>query len=149
MFSISCLYLIEVLHYSHCEYEHFFYFPPGVWHDTMDRIRVSCRKTSTAALPHSQDTGCGQSHTSNCRSPDTSRPHLGLPGGSTRTPSRNDPHIPGGTARNNRRRPGKTPSVLDDVASDYLSLFYNSAKYSRFHGSTNPKTPFKFLQFES
>jgi len=49
--------------------------PPGVLHDTKDRTRVSCRKTSAGALPHSRDTGCGQTRTSDCRSQGTSLQH--------------------------------------------------------------------------
>ena len=43
--------------------------------DTMDRIRVSFRKTSGAALPHSRDSGCTQSRTSDCRSRGASQRH--------------------------------------------------------------------------
>lgn len=59
--------------------------PPGAWYDTMDRIRVSCRKTSVAALPHSRDSVCVQSRTSDFRSRDISQRHPGSQAGNSRT----------------------------------------------------------------
>jgi len=72
-----------------------------------DKIRVSCRNTSGAALPHSPGTGSGQSHTSDCHSQDNARPPPGLPDGNTRTPSRTDPHILEEKARNIKENPIK------------------------------------------
>jgi len=45
--------------------------PHGAWRCRRDRIRGSCRRTSTAAPPCRRDTGCGQTRPSGCRSPDT------------------------------------------------------------------------------
>ena len=66
------------------------------------------------------DTGCGQIHTSDCRSRDTSRQHPGSQDENTRTPSRTDAHILEGTAQNNKRTPGKTPCVPDDAGGRSL-----------------------------
>ena len=95
--------------------------PPGVWHDMMGRIRVSCRKTLGAALLHSRGTGYGQTRTSDCCSPDTSRQHPGLQDGNTHTPSLTDARIPEETARNNKRIPDKKPCVPDDAGGRSLS----------------------------
>jgi hypothetical protein len=48
------------------------------------------------------------------------RPHPGSQDGSTRTPSRNETHIHEGTARNNKRIPGKTLCVPDVAAGRSL-----------------------------
>ena len=103
-----------------------------------DKIRVSCRNTSGAALPHSPGTGSGQSHTSDCHSQDNARPPPGLPDGNTRTPSRTDPHILEEKARNNKRKSGKKPCVPDDAAGRSLpwqtflrgNLFYSCSYFS-------------------
>lgn len=48
--------------------------PPDAWHG---RTRGSCRRTSTAAPPHSRDIGCGQARTSDYRSSGSAQPPPG------------------------------------------------------------------------